>query len=147
MTEIRHNTGSLPLFTKLISPSKCQRAGILQDAGAVMRALSSARQLVAIFFLLICQTGFGQNLKVLVNHIGYEKDGPKSAVILGHDGDKVNEFKVIDCLTGRNVLSGSAVKVGPVDQWKDWCFWTADFSPINTEGTYLLECATSRGKV
>ena len=147
LSEIHHNTGSLPLFTKLISPSKYQRAGILQDAGAAMRARSSARQLVAIFFLLICQTGLGQNLKVLVNHIGYEKDGPKSAVILGHDGDKVTEFKVINSLTGRNVLSGSAVKVGPVDQWKDWCFWTADFSLINTEGTYLLECATSRGKV
>ncbi len=34
-----------------------------------------------------------------------------------------------------------------MDHWKDWCFWTADFSPVNAEGTYLLECSTGQGRV
>ncbi|HEY3931781.1 MAG TPA: glycoside hydrolase family 9 protein [Verrucomicrobiae bacterium] len=111
------------------------------------KARYNACQFVSILFLLIGQTGFGQNIKVLVNHVGYETGAPKHAVILGHTGDKVTKFKVIDYSTGKTVLSGSAVKIGPVDHWKDWIFWTADFSSVKAEGTYLLECATSRGEV
>jgi hypothetical protein len=107
----------------------------------------SLRTLAVICGLVIAQIGFGQNVKVLVNHIGYEPDAPKRAAILGRAGDDVTKFKVIDYATGKNVLSGSAVKIGPVDHWKDWYFWTADFSPVKAEGTYLLECATSQGKV
>jgi hypothetical protein len=105
----------------------------------------SFHRLAFLCGLLTAQAGFGQSVKILVNHVGYEQDGPKRAVILGHAGDEAAQFKVIDYSTGENVLSGSAIKAGPVDQWKDWYFWTADFSSIKTEGTYLLECATSRG--
>ena len=107
----------------------------------------SIHKLVILFGLLTGQTGFGQDLKVLANHLGYEQDAPKRAVILGHADDTVTVFSVIDQATGNSVLSGSAIKAGPVDQWKDWCFWTADFSSLNTEGTYLLECVTGGGKV
>ena len=103
--------------------------------------------LAVVCGLLIAQIGFGQNLKILVDHIGYEPSAPKRAVILGHANDNVTKFKIIDCSSGKNILSGSAVKVGPVDHWKDWCFWTADFSPVKADGTYLLECATSQGEV
>ena len=84
---------------------------------------------------------------MLVNHLGYEPDASKQAVILGHQGNKVSAFKVIDAQTGKQVLSGKTVKTGPVDKWKDWIFWTADFSALTTKGTYLLECATSKGTV
>jgi hypothetical protein len=97
--------------------------------------------------LLLAHTGFGENLKVLVNHLGYEVDAPKRAVILGRAGDEVTTFKLIDCATGGIVLSGTATKEGPVDQWKDWVFWTADFASVSTPGTYLLECGTSQGAV
>jgi Glycosyl hydrolase family 9/Cellulase N-terminal ig-like domain len=97
--------------------------------------------------LLAVQTGFGHDIKILVNHIGYEQEGPKRAVVLGHAGDEVADFKVIDYSTGSNVLSGSAINIGPVDQWKDWHFWTADFSSIRIEGIYVIECATSQGNV
>jgi hypothetical protein len=96
--------------------------------------------------LLAVQAGFGQSIKVLVNHIGYEQEGPKRAVILGRAGDEAAGFKVVDYSSGETALSGSAVKIGPVDQWKDWYFWTADFSSIKSEGTFVLECATSRGE-
>ncbi len=97
--------------------------------------------------LLVAQTTFGQGIKVLTNHLGYEQAAPKRAVILGHAGDTITGFQVIDCATGKTVLTGSAGKVGPVDQWKDWCFWTADFSGLDREGTYVLECQTSEGEV
>ena len=108
---------------------------------------TALHKLVVLCGLLAVHTCFGQNIKVLVNHIGYDQDAAKSAVILGNAGDEVTDFSVVDCATGSNVLSGSAVKAGPVDHWKDWFFWTADFSGVTAEGTYLLECATSRGEV
>ena len=98
-----------------------------------------------IFGLLTAQISFGQGIKILTNHIGHEQDAQKRAVILGHTNDQVGGFKVVDCLTGREVLSGHAVEVGRVDHWKDWCFWTVDFSTLTNDGTYLIECATSEG--
>ena len=93
------------------------------------------------------QAGFGQDIKVLVNHIGYEQDGPKRAVILGHAGDDVTEFKVIDDSTGeasavrlRRSKSARSIK------WKDWYFWTADFSSIKTEGTYVRRMRDQPGQ-
>lgn len=97
--------------------------------------------------LLLARIASGQSIKVLINHIGYEKDAPKRAVILGHANDDVSGFQVIDCATEEPMLSGDVVKVGPVDHWKDWYFWTADFSTLTNGGTYLVECETSKGLV
>src|SRR4051812_45136350 len=96
---------------------------------------------------LFCQTGAAKEIKILVNHLGYEKDAPKRAVILGHAGDEVSVFKVVSMQNEHEIISDKAVKVGPVDKWKDWVFWTADFSAVKTEGTYLIECETSKGAV
>ncbi len=85
--------------------------------------------------------------KVLTNHLGYEKDGAKRAVVLGHAGDEVSTFKVLEYPGGKEVLAGQAVNAGPVAQWKDWVFWTADLTPLKTEGFYVLECATGGGPV
>ncbi len=110
-------------------------------------SLKPGFRFVLSFGLLLVQAGFAQEIVPLVNHLGYEKDAPKRAVILGRPGDDVTEFKVIERSTGKTTLSGSVKNAGPVDHWKDWRFWTADFSPIHAEGSYFLECATSRGAV
>ncbi len=86
-------------------------------------------------------------MKILINQIGCEQNGPKRAIVLGHKGDEVTGFKIIDSQTGSEAVSGATVAVGPVDQWKDWLFWTVDFSQLRTEGTYLLECQTNRGPI
>ncbi len=39
---------------------------------------------IFLICLLLCQSGVGQEIKILINHLGYEKDAPKRAVILGH---------------------------------------------------------------
>ncbi|HZZ29927.1 MAG TPA: glycoside hydrolase family 9 protein [Pirellulales bacterium] len=103
--------------------------------------------LLVAFFTWRAQVCHGDVIRVLVNHIGYEKDGPKHAVIQGRAGDQVQGFKVLDAQSGAVVFLGDTVKVGAVDQWKDWIFWTADFTPVQTEGTYILECATGSGAV
>ena len=101
-----------------------------------------------IFLLgLLSQTAFTQDIKVLVNHLGYDTSAPKRAVIQGHDSDAVNTFRVIDTATGKTVLAGHAQKVGPVDQWKDWIYWTADFSAVTNPGTYRVDCSAGQGTV
>ena len=105
-------------------------------------------QLLAVLGgLLVVPVAFGQNLQVLVNHLGYEVSAPKRAVILGHAGDAVTTYKVVTWPAGETVLDGSARLAGPVDQWKNWCFWTADFGSVTNPGNYAVEGATSRGTV
>jgi len=95
----------------------------------------------------VALTSLAQDIKILGNHLGYETAAPKHAVIQGHNGDDIQAFKVIDAVTGKEILSGKTEKAGPVDQWKDWIYWTADFSVVTNSGTYLLECATDKGAV
>lgn len=101
----------------------------------------------ALLWLLLSNSCLGQEIKVLINHLGYETDSPKYAVILGHANDAITTFKILDAQTQKEIASGTATKTGPVDKWKDWIFWTTDFSSVNTEGTYLVECTTSAGTI
>src|SRR5690242_9999591 len=79
------------------------------------------------------------------HHLGYEVKGTKHAVIEGHEKDEVTTFAVKDFNTDEQVFSGKCVKTGPVTKWKDWHFWTADFDEVAKEGTYYIECSTSKG--
>ncbi len=88
-----------------------------------------------------------QSIKVLANHVGYEKDGPKRIVVLGHETNEVTSWKLVNAQTGREVMSGIATKAGPVQHWKDWCFWTVDISKAGEAGEYVLECSTDQGVV
>jgi hypothetical protein len=105
------------------------------------------RIIAIVFFTCAAQISWGQGIKVLTNHLGYERKAEKRAVILGHSNDVVTGFNVIDVATGQSVLAGTAVPVGRVDHWKDWYFWTADFSAMTNEGTYFVECQTRAGAV
>lgn len=87
------------------------------------------------------------DLKILINQIGYEPDAPKRAVILGHPTDEVTGLAVFDDSTRKQMLSVPVAQAGRVDQWKDWCFWSADFSALHVEGTYFLECSTGKGRL
>ncbi|HEY4389732.1 MAG TPA: glycoside hydrolase family 9 protein, partial [Paenibacillus sp.] len=86
-------------------------------------------------------------MKVLINHIGYERKGTKRAVILGGGADEVSEFRVVDQASGQTFYSGSVQRCGTVDSWRDWHFWTADFDALQVEGRYLIECDTSQGVI
>jgi hypothetical protein len=107
-----------------------------------------------LFLILVCgllgvfpgQCLAGE-LKILTNHLGYEVDGPKHAVILGKAGDNVANCAWKDYATDQQVFSLPAKAAGPVQKWRDWYFWTLDFDSFTTEGKYYLECGTAAGNV
>ena len=102
--------------------------------------------------LVLCVAGLGaagadaQPL-VLVNHVGYDVTGPKRAVVQGGKGDTVRSCAVQDAATGAKALTVDARAAGPVARWRDWTYWTVDFSPLQREGEFRVACVTSGGAV
>ncbi len=86
-------------------------------------------------------------MQILTNHIGYDTNGPKQAVILGKAGDQVSSFKILEHETGAELLSGVPTWVGPVHKWKDWVFWTVDFSPVTKQAVCVIECSSDKAVV
>jgi hypothetical protein len=103
--------------------------------------------LAGLAIFLASQTVSAQEAKILANHVGYETAGPKLAVILGHQGDAFTQFNIKKTATGETVLSGVPKHAGPVRKWKDWDFWTIDWSGVAAEGSYLIECASPKGTI
>ena len=85
-----------------------------------------------------------QAARILANQVGYEPLAPKKAVIQGHPGDAFAAFTVRRYPGGDPVLTGTPVHAGPVAKWKDWDFWTVDWSAVTEEGTFVIECGSVR---
>ena len=83
--------------------------------------------------------------KILTNQVGYDVGGAKKAVIQAHAGDVFTAFTVKSFPGGEIVLSGTPRHDGPVRKWKDWDFWTVDWSAVDKEGTYVVECTLQAG--
>ena len=90
---------------------------------------------------------FAQSLKIVTNHVGYEFDAAKKAIIVTDSKQAIASFKLIDTKTGSEVFSGKPVFNGPVNKWKSWQFWTMDFSLYTATGTYKLQVSTPRETV
>ena len=102
--------------------------------------------------LIICLTffmsqSFGQKIKILTNHLGYEPVSYKNAVIEAYSGDKISNCTINSYHSDKIIAALNPVEVGKIDQWKNWYFWTVDFSSVQEEGTYYIECKTNRGTV
>src|SRR5258706_16877 len=82
---------------------------------------------------------------VLVNHLGYDPQGPKRAVVQGHRGDVVRSCAVEPLEGGASVPTRAPRSVGPVARWRDWVYWTVDFTDFQHEGTFRLAFATGKG--
>ncbi|MBP1661127.1 MAG: glycoside hydrolase, partial [Candidatus Aminicenantes bacterium] len=80
--------------------------------------------------------------RILTNQVGYEPLAAKKAVIQAYSGDSFATFAVKRFPGGETILSGTPVHTGPVARWKDWDFWTIDWSAVIAEGTYVIECAS-----
>lgn len=85
------------------------------------------------------------NAKILANQVGYDVSGPKKAVIQARAGDMFTAFTVKSFPGGEIVLSGTPRHDGPVRKWKDWDFWTVDWSAVDKEGAYVIECSSQAG--
>jgi Glycosyl hydrolase family 9/Cellulase N-terminal ig-like domain len=84
-------------------------------------------------------------MRILTNHLGYEPAGAKHAVIEGIATDSVRACAVQEASSGKEAQALTPQHVGPVAKWKDWHFWSVDFDAVTAEGSYVIECETSRG--
>jgi hypothetical protein len=90
-------------------------------------------------------------MKILVNHLGYDARGPKSAVIQIEGSDRGAGLSagaacgLLDCRTGVEVFSGRAGEPNGVLRWKDWRFARFDFSGFELPGSYLIRTAAPGG--
>ena len=102
--------------------------------------------LTAIIFFSVSQI-FGQKIKVLTDQVGYEPSGFKTAVVEAYQGDTIKSCFVKLYHNDSTVAEMKPIEVGIVDQWKNWYFWTVDFSFVQQEGKYYVECETNKGAV
>jgi GH18 family chitinase len=92
---------------------------------------------------LLCQAVIlaTEPAQILTNHLGYDAFGPKHAVIRGAETDQIDSFEVRTYPGGSMVLQGKTTATGTVDKWRDWRFWSLDFSDLEAEGSYVIECS------
>jgi hypothetical protein len=108
-----------------------------------------------IVFIAACFIGllfsnhlaWSQKVKILTNHLGYEINGPKHAIVEGREGDQIQSFKIKEYNSDAEVFSGTPIKAGQVNKWKEWYFWNLDFDSVNKEGSYYIECVTAKGVI
>ncbi|SHN10680.1 glycoside hydrolase family 9 protein [Chitinophaga sp. CF418] len=105
-----------------------------------MRSFST---LVLFLFLLWPGIVTAQSTKLITNHIGYEYSKSKHAIMMAENKVAVGNFELVDATTGRKVYTGKPVYSGPVNKWKNWQFWTIDFSDYKTPGYYFLRAMTA----
>lgn len=95
---------------------------------------------------ILCGAAHAQDVRVLVDHLGYDAPSPKRAVVLARAEDVITAVSLLDARTGKEVLAIVPAKAGPVNRWGKGTFWTADFSSITAEGEYLLRATAATGE-
>lgn len=78
-------------------------------------------------------------MKILVNHIGFERNSSKQAIIEAPEDANLSKFYLKDYTTKEIVHEGILSKQGCVNNWYDWHFWNADFSDFDQPGIYYIE--------
>ena len=89
----------------------------------------------------------GQSIKIVTNHVGYESNKAKQAIIVSESPATINSFKLVNTTTGQTAYSGKAIFTGPVQKWKHWVFWTLDFSAFTNKGTYQLQTVVGNNTI
>jgi hypothetical protein len=100
--------------------------------------------ILAIYFPILL---FAQSVKIVTNHVGYEFDGAKKAIIVANSKLDIPSFKMVDTKDNKEVYSGQPLFKGSVDKWKNFQFWIMDFSSFTATGTYKLQISTPNGIV
>jgi hypothetical protein len=109
--------------------------------------LSDKRIKLIFLCIVLPLIGFAQSVKIVNNHVGYEADQAKKAIVVAEQKIAITSFRLLDAKTGEQVYTGKAVFSGPVQKWKNWQFWTMDFSSCSTPGDYKLQVSTPQGVV
>jgi hypothetical protein len=103
---------------------------------------------ITLYLLGLLAPACYAQLHVVVDHVGYETDSPKIALVVGtKDGDeKPTTFTLLDASTNRAVFSGPMEAAGTVDRWDGQRFWRADFSSWRKAGSYTLTVRSQSGE-
>jgi hypothetical protein len=88
---------------------------------------------------------YAQPVTIVTNHVGYEITNSKRAVIVVDGKVSIDEFQLVNNISNKTVYTGKPVYSGLVDHWKNWQFYTIDFSTYNIAGTFRLQL-TAAGK-
>ncbi len=81
-------------------------------------------------------------MKILHNHLGYRAAAPSKRALLQSSSTPPSErFVVYEADERRVVLEGRWQPLGPVQRWRDWQYWAAEFGPLQTPGRYVVAAA------
>jgi hypothetical protein len=84
----------------------------------------------------------GTGMEILINHIGYHPGSIKRAIAKDRNrsGDAARslDFVVVESKSGHPVFRGEAHFIGSVASWKDWIFWSLDFSDLIASGFFAI---------
>ncbi|MEY7852189.1 glycoside hydrolase family 9 protein [Natrarchaeobius sp. A-rgal3] len=82
-------------------------------------------------------------MNVLVNHAGYGRDDRKRAILRGTSGETPGRVRVIDADTDEVTFETEPSREGPVANWGDWVFWSAEFTSLERAGEYYVTVGVS----
>ena len=104
-------------------------------------------RLVAFSSIVLAASACVAQVRVLVDHVGYEANAHKRALIVveGDDSSVPKSFSLLDAVTGKSLLTGPVETAGAVDRWGDRQFWFVDFSTWKQRGHYVLAVQTIKG--
>lgn len=77
--------------------------------------------------------------QILTNHVGYDCDAPKIAIVQSAEPLAPLRFEVARAATGETVLAGAASARGCVAGWKGRAFQVLDFSALTEPGAYVIK--------
>ena len=101
---------------------------------------------VVLLSCTFCQVGTAQ-LRVLVDQVGFEREGPKRGLVEGSAQEHPKSFALVDTETGEPVVQGDLKPEGKVFDWEGRVFWTADFSSWQKAGHYILRILSDGGEI
>ncbi|USD40706.1 glycoside hydrolase family 9 protein [Vibrio sp. SCSIO 43135] len=85
---------------------------------------------------------------LLTNHIGYETQGPKQAIIMTKKPRLSSYSALLVCANSHQTVSNIDVeKHGTVAEWHQGNFYTADFSTFHQPGQYYIRFDNIRSEV
>ena len=77
-------------------------------------------------------------VRILHNHLGYEPQAPKVAILRADPGFGVDAFEVVDAKHDELLWTGSVADCGPVDGWQGQYYYALDFSEVSQTGQFYL---------
>ena len=83
--------------------------------------------------------------QVLVNHVGYDADSVKRAVLQAEEKLEPVSFEVRSCADDTVVCSGTPVRAGQVARWNTGSYWTLRFDEVEAQGKYIVAVQTADG--